>query len=126
MQWLQSAQVQWSTYLKQRADREIDWEREKEKERFIQEQKKRNEIKQESVKQDKIQDEVKFTKKRLSRKALLAAIDYCEENNIGSKSRLRRLKKKYSKWFLENERDVEAARPDYDLLLNWIEEFENE
>ena len=94
--------------------------------KYLQEQKKRNEIKQESIKQDKIQDEVKFSKKRLSRKALLAAIDYCEENNIGSKSRLRRLKKKYSKWVLENERDVEAARPDYALLLNWIEEFENE
>ena len=105
---------------------EIILEREKEKERFIQEQKKRNEIKQESIKQEKIQDEVKFSKKRLSRKALLTAIDYCEENNIGSKSSLRRLKKKYSKWFLENERDVEAARPDYELLLEWIEEFENE
>ena len=68
----------------------------------------------------------KFSEKGSIKKTILAALDYCEENDIGSKSKLRRLKMKYKKWDLENERDLQAARPDYELLLDWIKEFENE
>jgi len=53
------------------------------------------------------------------------AIEYCKENNLGSKAKLRRLKMKIDRWSVENERDVEAMIPEYESLLDLIEEFEN-
>ncbi len=55
----------------------------------------------------------------------LKAIDVCEENNLESKSRMRRLRMKIDRWDVENERDIEAMIPDYESLLDLIEEFEN-
>ena len=54
------------------------------------------------------------------------AIEYCEENNLGSKAKLRRLKMKIDRWSVENERDVDAMIPDYESLIDLIEEFENQ
>lgn len=52
------------------------------------------------------------------------ALEYCEENNLGSKAKHRRLKIKIDRWSMENERDVEAMIPDYESLIDLIEEFE--
>ncbi len=52
------------------------------------------------------------------------ALEYCKENNLGSKAKLRRLNMKIDRWNVENERDVEAMIPDYDSLIDLIEEFE--
>ena len=52
------------------------------------------------------------------------ALEYCEENNLGSKAKLRRLKMKIDRWSVENDRDAEAMIPDYEFLIDLIEEFE--
>ncbi len=52
------------------------------------------------------------------------AINLCEQNNIGSKAKIRRLKMKLERWNVENERDIDALIPDYEHLLDLIEEFE--
>lgn len=52
------------------------------------------------------------------------ALKYCEENNLGSKAKHRRLKIKMDRWSMENERDVDAMIPDYESLIDLIEEFE--
>jgi hypothetical protein len=54
----------------------------------------------------------------------LEAIALCEQNNIGSKAKLRRLKMKIDRWSVENDRDIEAMIPDYESLIDLIEEFE--
>lgn len=54
----------------------------------------------------------------------LDALDFCEKNNLGSKAKLRRLKMKMKRWNFENERDIEAMMPDYEYLLDLMEEFE--
>jgi hypothetical protein len=110
--------------LEQERDGKLE-EKKREREKFLQKQKIRNDVERERVQQEKIEDKKKFLKRGLTKKTILATIDYCKENNIGSKSRLRRLKMKYEKWSLENQRDMEAARSDYNLLFDWIKEFEN-
>jgi hypothetical protein len=60
------------------------------------------------------------------RQKFLEAIEFCEKNNLGSKSKIRRLVKKLDKWKIENERDMEALLPDYEYLLEQIESFENQ
>ena len=62
-----------------------------------------------------------FTSKK---QKFLEAVDYCEKNNLGSKSKLRRLAMKLDKWQIENERDMDALLPEYDYLVKQIEDFE--
>ena len=52
------------------------------------------------------------------------ALEYCKENNLISKAKFRKLKMKTDRWNVENERDVKAMIPDYENLLDLIEEFE--
>ena len=54
----------------------------------------------------------------------IRALEYCQENNLESKAKIRRLRMKINRWNVENERDVEAMIPDYDHLIDLIEEFE--
>ena len=54
----------------------------------------------------------------------MEAVDYCEKNNLGSKSKLRRLSMKLDKWQIENERDIEALLPEYDYLVDLIKDFQ--
>ena len=60
------------------------------------------------------------------KRKFLKAIDICEQNDIGSKAKIRRLRIKLEKWNVENERDIDALIPDYEYLLDLIEEFETE
>ena len=60
------------------------------------------------------------------KRKFLKAIDICEQNDIGSKAKIRRLRIKLDKWNVENERDIDALIPDYEYLLDLIEEFETE
>ncbi len=53
------------------------------------------------------------------------AIKFCEKNDLGSKAKIRRVRMKFDKWDVENERDIEAIMPEYDYLLSLIEEFQN-
>lgn len=69
----------------------------------------------------------RFDEPLMSKKQkFLEAIDICGKNNLGSKAKLRRLKMKLDRWSVENERDVEAMIPDYESLLDLIEEYENQ
>jgi hypothetical protein len=58
------------------------------------------------------------------RQKFLEAIEFCEKNNLGSKSKIRRLVIKLDKWKIENERDIDALLPEYDYLLDLIKDFQ--
>lgn len=53
------------------------------------------------------------------------AIKFCEKNDLGSKAKIRRVRMKFNRWDVENERDIEAIMPEYGYLLVLIEEFQN-
>jgi len=97
-----------------------------EKGKFLEEQKTRNELERQRIQQEKIGEKEIFSKTKFTKNTGLAAINFCEENNIVSKSKLRRLKMKFEKWSWENERDVEAMRLEYNQILDIIEKFENQ
>ena len=61
---------------------------------------------------------------RNKKRKFLKALDLCEQNNIASKAKIRRLRMKLARWNVKNERDVEAMMPDYEHLLDLIEESE--
>ena len=54
----------------------------------------------------------------------LEAIEICEKNDLGSKTKIRRFKKKIDRWNVENERDIGALMPDYEYILDLIEKSE--
>ncbi len=53
----------------------------------------------------------------------LEAIEFCEKNNLGSKSKIRRLRTKIERWGIVNERDEDALLSDYEHLVELIEFF---
>ena len=74
---------------------------------------------------DKNYWEFRFDEGIISKKGkFLEAIEICEKNDLGSKAKIRRFKKKIGRWDVENERDVEALMPDYEYILDLIEKFE--
>lgn len=57
------------------------------------------------------------------RSKILGIIKICETHDIGSKASIRRIRMKVERWSLDKQRDVHALIPDYERLLDLVEEY---